>query len=71
MCMMRLQRHIGVVALIGPMSVTAAVDCEPEVLAPADVVTAAAAADDDDAEHVLATAQQNDLYFSITNKLVT
>jgi len=48
--MMRLQRHIGVVALIGPMSVTAVVDCGPAVLVPAAVVTV----DDDE---VLATTQ--------------
>jgi len=71
MCMMRLQRHIGVVALIGPMSVTAAVDCEPDVLVPADVITVAAAAADDDAEDVLATAQQTNLCFLITYELVT
>ena len=40
MCIMRLQRHIGVVALIGPMSVTAGVDCELVVLVVVDVVTA-------------------------------
>jgi len=39
MCIMRLQRHIGVVALIGPMSVTAGVDCELVVLVVVDVVT--------------------------------
>ena len=49
-CMMRLQRHIGVVALIGPMSVTAVVDCGPAVLVPAAIVTV----DDDE---VLATTQ--------------
>jgi len=51
-CIIRLQRHIGVVALIGPMSVAAAaVDWEPAVV----VVIRAVDADDDDA--VLATAQ--------------
>ena len=37
MCMMRLQRHIGVVALIGPMSVTAG--CVPATAPAADVLT--------------------------------
>ena len=38
--MMRLHRHIGVVALIGPMSVTAFADCDADddVPTPADVV---------------------------------
>ena len=68
MCIIRLQRHIGVVALIGPMSVTAAADCEPAVLEPADVVTVAA---DDDADDVPATAQHNNLYFLITTAMKT
>ena len=52
-CMMRLQRHIGVVALIGPMSVAAAApDWEPAVAVVVNVVTA-----DDDAAVVLVTAQ--------------
>jgi len=52
--MMRLQRHIGVVALIGPMSVAAAADWEPAVVVVVNVVDA----DEDAAELATASRQQ-------------
>ena len=56
-CMIRLQRHIGVVALMGPMSAAAAAAAgweeEPLVV----VVVVNVVVVDDDAAAVLATAQ--------------
>ena len=54
-CMIRLQRHIGVVALMGPMSAAAAAGWEEEPLVVVVVVNVVVV--DDAAAAVLATAQ--------------
>jgi len=54
--MIRLQRHIGVVALIGPMSVAAAADWEPAAVV---VVVNVVDADEDAAVLATASGQQH------------